>query len=268
MSKAKREMVRGLSAAHVIGALREMYPTREYAFFEQAASGVGWQARRWSDAIAMSLWPSRGLNLFGFEVKVSRGDWKKELESPEKADAIAAYCDFWYIAAPRGLIEVAELPPTWGLVEVDEASKGRIAKTALKLDAKPLDRQFIAALLRRQSDELAKLLQEAKRTGREEGAANGSPEIARRLESSEEQHKALLDSVTEFEKASGLRIAFGWQHEKLGKAVKLLLDADYRCDAVEQLRAEAKAMRTTADRVEEQAKAIEKIRAGASEAAE
>ena len=33
---------------------------------------------RYADAIAMNLWPSRGLAVHGFEIKISRGDWQRE----------------------------------------------------------------------------------------------------------------------------------------------------------------------------------------------
>jgi hypothetical protein len=47
----------------------------------------------------MSLWPSRGIELHGIEIKVSRNDWLKELGDPAKADEIARFCDRWWVAA-------------------------------------------------------------------------------------------------------------------------------------------------------------------------
>ena len=35
--------------------------------------------RRYADAVAMNLWPSKGLALHGFEIKVSRSDFLTEL---------------------------------------------------------------------------------------------------------------------------------------------------------------------------------------------
>ena len=51
------------------------------------------------DAVIMSLWPSRGLELHGVEIKVSRADWKREAADPAKAEAIAAYCDAGELAS-------------------------------------------------------------------------------------------------------------------------------------------------------------------------
>lgn len=263
----KRPAVVDMSASFVVAALREMYPTRAYAFFEQVANGTGWTGRRYGDAMALSLWPSRGLDLYGFEVKVSRSDWKREVEDPAKADDIARYCDFWFIATPAGLIDVTELPPTWGLIEVNANKKATIAHQATRLEAKTLDRKFVAALLRRQSESLDGLLREARIAGRNEGAVTGSPDIALRLERTESQLSDLREIVDKFDKASGLTLSRGWPEvSSVGKAVKLLLDGEYRADHVVRLRNEAEAMRSTATKLEKEAEMIQKIRGAGDDA--
>lgn len=91
-----------MKAHEVIEALRNLYPAQSYALLEQVGDGTGWSTHRHADAVVMSLWPSRGLTLTGIEVKVAKMDWKRELAQPEKAEAVASYCDFWMIAAPSG----------------------------------------------------------------------------------------------------------------------------------------------------------------------
>ena len=120
----------------------------------QVANGSGhMRVTRYADAMAMSLWPSRGLELHGFEIKVSKSDWKRELRDPEKSAPIQAYCDRWWIVAPGGVVDLAELPTTWGLFE-PRKRRGKVslhvAKQAPKLtDTKKIDRRFLAAILRR-----------------------------------------------------------------------------------------------------------------------
>jgi hypothetical protein len=77
--------------------LRERHPAPEWAIFFEVANGLGVSDRRYADAVAMSLFPSRGLDVHGFEVKTARGDWLRELKNPKKADVIASYCDFWWL---------------------------------------------------------------------------------------------------------------------------------------------------------------------------
>ncbi len=51
-------------------ALPRRYPQTEYALFSQVRNATGFASRiRTADAIALSLWPSRGLALYGFEFK-------------------------------------------------------------------------------------------------------------------------------------------------------------------------------------------------------
>ncbi len=139
-------------ADDLIDTLRKTYADREWVLIPQVANGTGAGAGRTADAIAMNCWPSRGLELHGFEVKTYRGDWLRELKQPEKAEAIFQYCDRWWIVTPAGeSVIFAEdvLPPTWGLVKVElQTGKLEIAKDAPKLKPKALDRAFVAAVLR------------------------------------------------------------------------------------------------------------------------
>ena len=137
-----------MNASDIRAALRLAYTAPEWAILFEVLDATGARHTRSADAVAMSLWPSRGLSVWGFEIKVYRGDWLREKANPEKAEAIAKYCDFWHVVAPKGLIKIDELPDAWGLKEVDEKGALRTAKEAQKLDSKPLDRLFVASLLR------------------------------------------------------------------------------------------------------------------------
>lgn len=141
--------------ASITELLRQKYAAPEWAFFAGVPDATGFQKRRTADGIAMSLWPSRGLHLYGFEIKVSRSDWQKELQDPTKADAFARYCHCWQIVAPKGVVKVEELPPSWGLLEVTDKGNLR-SKKAVEI-AEPREQPglaFVAALLRSASKDL------------------------------------------------------------------------------------------------------------------
>lgn len=129
-------------------ALRQRYCPPEWALFFEVANATGGFASRRADAIAMNLWPSRGLAFHGFEIKVARYDWLREIKNPAKAEVIARYCDFWWVVTPCNLIKDGELPETWGLLEVNEQGNIRQKTAAIKTKAVPHDRAFIASLLR------------------------------------------------------------------------------------------------------------------------
>lgn len=137
-----------MNSAHITAALRRVYSAPEYAIFFEVVDATGARHTRSADAVAMSLWPSMGLGVTGFEIKVSRGDWLREKKDPSKAEAIARYCDYWNIITPAGLIKVEELPDAWGLMEVSEKGSIKTIKRAVKTPAVPLDRLFVASLLR------------------------------------------------------------------------------------------------------------------------
>jgi hypothetical protein len=138
----------GYTESSVADALAKRYKSQEWVFLRSVANATGSVART-ADAMAFNLWPSRGLEIHGFEIKVSRGDFKKELDDPSKAEKIATYCDRWFIVAPDGIVKLEELPPTWGLIVV-KGTETSIAKPAPKLESpKAPPRTFWMSVMRR-----------------------------------------------------------------------------------------------------------------------
>jgi hypothetical protein len=140
-----------MTSVEVVIALRRHYG-EAWALVEQVGNGTGWNAGRWLDVIAFGLWPSRGLEVHGIEIKVSRADWRREVRQPAKADAIATHCDRFWIAAPAGLIDplhLGTIAPAWGLLEVDRAGRIQTKRAAERSEALPPDREFGAAVMRR-----------------------------------------------------------------------------------------------------------------------
>jgi len=192
------------TSSEIKAALAEAYKAPEWALFFEVSDGTGAAARRHADAVAMNLWPSRGLAIFGFEIKVSRGDFKRELADPAKAEAIARFCDFWLIAAPKGLIDPKELPVGWGLFEVDD---GKVCqkKAPDKREASVVDRSFFASLARASAGRDERMMEsiiaarvEAERKKIEERSERS---IAQRLASSNEimkKHEAFARAIKSY----------------------------------------------------------------------
>lgn len=138
-----------MTASDIIHALAARYKAPEYAFLTDVRNSVGFSAKvRTADAMAMSLWPSRGIYMTGFEVKVSRADWKKELEQPEKAEELARFCKLWFIACPDKLIDKDEIPPGWGLIYFKDDGGFRYVKPAPEHTAIEPTWMFFASLMR------------------------------------------------------------------------------------------------------------------------
>lgn len=237
-------------------ALRERYCAPAWAFFEEVSNGTGSNHKRSADALAMSLWPSRGLELHGFEIKASRSDWVRERDAPEKAEEIASRCDrWWLVVADESIVKDGELPPTWGLLVPGPKNQLRQKVEASKLEAKPLSRSFLAAILRRAHGQMSEMVLKS----------SIADEIARKCAEREAQVVARIASnmsgnspekrIAKFEEASGVKIG-DWDAGQIGEAVKAVLDLDFKRNLV-QLEWAEKSARGAADQM---AEAIKKAR--------
>lgn len=137
-----------MDADDVFAALREFYAPGA-VLVPQVGDSVGYSTRRHMDAVACGVWPSRGLFVYAVEIKVDRGDLRRELAEPEKAESVAKYCDRMYLATPAGLVkDIETLPPAWGLLEAHSEKRVEIRKPAAELTPLPLDRKFMMAVIR------------------------------------------------------------------------------------------------------------------------
>lgn len=151
-----------MKAEEVYQALAAHHAPPEWAIFPEVANATGGRATNRADAVALNLWPSRGLEVRGIEVKVSKSDIRRELVDPAKAEAVGKYCHTWYLAVPKGLQLSALMPMAWGIMEV-EGGKVRVVKAAVpRPDGEVVQpsRAFIASLARAAHADLARIRKE------------------------------------------------------------------------------------------------------------
>lgn len=140
--------------------VREYFSGEEWSLTFEVGNGTGAGVKRHADAVAMNLWPSRGLSLHGIEIKASRTDWQKELANPAKAEEIHQYCDFWWLVTAHGVVkDINEIPHGWGFMEMNKreslvTEENKRPRLKMKRQAsrseRPhlVDRGFVAAILR------------------------------------------------------------------------------------------------------------------------
>lgn len=221
----KKERVVYKKASEVIDCLRFMFPENAYAFLTEVGNSTGFECKRHADVIVMSLWPSRGLEIIGMEVKVNRSDWVKELSSPQKAEVIFEKCDRWYlVVGDEEIVKDGELPKGWGLM-IPKKDGLRIDTIAIPRNPEPVpDRSFVAAILRQSCAQLTNdsRLKAEYRRGRKDGMEEGKKifdATAEHIETGEFRKK-----VAEFEKASGVKILNSYYDgATLGDAVRRVL---------------------------------------------
>lgn len=218
--------------ASIEDLLRVRYPANTHALLFEVRNAAGFAASRACDALAMGLWPSRGLKLEGFEIKRSRADWLKEYRTPEKADAFAQYCDrWWLVVSDAKIVEGGELPETWGLL-VAKGARLVCEKEAPPREVSPLSRSFLAALLKRAIDQQRVPAEAARNEGIAVGRKQERELAATRSRDAASELAALKKRVLEFETASGLSIMFG-DVRKLGDAVRMVQEgAHHKYDRV------------------------------------
>lgn len=214
-----------IDANEISGLLARKYAPPSWAYLPQVRNGTGYQRStiRYADGIAMSLWPSRGMEIEGFEIKVSRSDWISELNNPEKAEYFVKICDRWWIVAPEGIVVPGELPAPWGLM----VAKGRrlyVKTAAPKLEAAPLDRIQLAAIMRSLQAVATPegKLEEARKLGYEDGRKGALESMSYEMKES----RRFAEKVRDFEKASGVRIdeySSSQSIKNIGEAVRIVL---------------------------------------------
>lgn len=229
-----------MEASEVVARLRRYFDDgRSHTCLEQVRNQTGYATKeRTADLIAFGCWPSQGLEIHGVEVKVNRSDWLKELKDGSKAEAVARYCDRWWIAVgDPEIVKAGELPRGWGLLvpKGDDSMRAK-KKAPPQEEVVPLDRPFVASVMRSARKEVQPgALQEAFDNGFAEGRKQG-------FEAGVQNHYAdrsrlverLKDAEGELEQ---IRLALGENGTRLlfnssdfAAAVRVLMEARSRGD--------------------------------------
>lgn len=207
----------------VRAALRKQMCAPEWAMFHEVSNGTGARGgAAYADVVAMSLYPSRGLELHGMEIKVSRGDWQRERQKPNKAEIIAAYCDRWWLVTGPGVVhDVGEIPTGWGW-KLFDGSKLSTKQQPAFLAARPMDRVFLAALLRRASEAGDGVIRQAVKAATEEESKRNEKRLEDAIRYSTQSHENLKAVVAEFEAASGIELKRWGGNKEIGRLAKAI----------------------------------------------
>jgi len=215
------------TAAEITQLLRNRHDGQEWAFVTEVPNGTGLDMDRRCDGLAMCLWPSKGLHLHGYEIKVNRSDWLNEIQDVSKAAAFSRFCHYWWIAAPVGLVKLEELPATWGLMCPTSTGGLRAKKPATLTDPELPNHSLLAGMFRAACK--ASASEATIRAARREGYSDGYDSATKSKQHSDaHEHRdlerrlnTLQQSVDAFEATSGVRIrAYGGK--QLGQLVQIV----------------------------------------------
>lgn len=195
----------------------------EHVIAREVHNAAGFSFSRRLDAVVMNTWPSKGLGFTGLEIKVTRADFRLELQDTAKMVAFAEHLDYFAIVAPKGLINKDLLHDRWGLYIPDGKGSLKAVRRPLMLHAEKrttISRSFVAAftraLVHRDVNQTVK--NERFDAGERFGEQTGRDKVRK-------AHEALAltkTAVDEFEEASGVKIT-QWNGKKIGDAVAFIL---------------------------------------------
>jgi hypothetical protein len=193
-----------LNTDHANLMLAQRFSAPEWALMFEVAPATG-GGTRYADAIAVNLWKSRGHTVHGFEVKVSRSDWLRELKDPSKCEPVLRYCDYWWIVAPKGVIKEGELPPTWGHFEL--RASGLVQQVqGDRLKPGEIGREFFASIMRRGHESLERAAEMKARQAVMSARAEFDRRVQEEVRQRTRNHDELKRHVEKFEAATGLRL--------------------------------------------------------------
>lgn len=242
----------------ILSALTHKYAPPAYGFLREVRNGTGYlRSTRTCDGLAMSLYPSRGLELTGFEIKTIRSDWLKELNDPSKADEFVNFCDKWYLAvSDETIVKPGELPMGWGLM-VLKGKYLRVAVVAEQRKPDPIDRLFLASIFRDFTegtiprDALDQMVKESLDATIETLKKRWENEYNFDARQAQDELERNQKAIKEFEEASGIKFD-RWSMGKIGRAVKLIIaneDIDWIERRLKGLRDDAKGIYENIDKV-------------------
>lgn len=226
-------------------ALLKTFPLPEYATFFEVGDATGGRHSRWADAVSMACWPSRGLRIYGFELKASRSDWLREKKKPEKSCAIQRYCDHWVLVTAEGVLLPGELPPTWGHLEL-AGGKLHWRSPAPPLEAAPLERPFLAALLRRAHQAGAELIAKQVQKATEEARTRAKEAVEYQVKDRLERNTQALQACERFKESTGVDL-LNWNGHDAGKEFAVFMAARRAGSQVLRYNTTARELRAAAD---------------------
>lgn len=153
-----------MNATMILDLLAEKHPPPEWAFLREVRAGTGYtgtrdrgrtleaDVERRLDGWAINGYSSKRRQRVAYEVKVSKGDFCRDVTKPLKRRAGLLLSNLFYYVAPAGVIAPDQVPPECGLLEVVQCPVGLRVKEAVSApwrDTPPCPWSFVAALARR-----------------------------------------------------------------------------------------------------------------------
>lgn len=180
---------------------------------DEVRDAGGHHASRSLDGMSFGLWPSKGSHATGYEIKVSRADWLKELSQIEKAEAFRPFCKYFFLVSAKKVAEAHEIPETWGWLEWDGRRLVCMKQAPANADLKPFPPSMLSAILKRCLDRSYEWARRDITKEFEDRKANLQKEIDNAVAKATVDDKHMVNVAKEFFQKLGITRAFHSHHD-------------------------------------------------------
>ena len=148
----KSKITKELKAEDLVALLRNRFESKNGLYnqavvLEQVPDGTGMNQNRWIDVAVFEMWPSKGLTRSAFEIKVSRSDFIRELQNPDKHKWCRdSFHEFWFVAS-KDVIQIEELPVGIGWM-YPHGGRLCVARNAIRNATPTLTDELLAGFMR------------------------------------------------------------------------------------------------------------------------
>jgi len=148
----KSKITKELKAEDLVALLRNRFESKNGLYnqavvLEQVPDGTGMNQNRWIDVAVFEMWPSKGLTRSAFEIKVSRSDFIRELQNPDKHKWCRdSFHEFWFVAS-KDVIQIEELPIGTGWM-YPHGGRLCVARNAIRNATPTLTDELLAGFMR------------------------------------------------------------------------------------------------------------------------
>lgn len=139
-----------ITADDILVHLRDMYSdANQYVCAAEVSPRTGAWERR-IDFLVMNCYDSEQLKIQGYEIKISKADLKRELEDPDKHAVFFDAIDFYWLIAPKQVVDNIDLiPPKWGVRAVWRDESGKIESRTVRKPTCLHDEQMYSRKIRK-----------------------------------------------------------------------------------------------------------------------
>lgn len=227
---------------------------------------------RRADAVYLGFTSSRGYCIDVCELKVTKADFRRELDDPSKAEAWWPHSTRWWIVSPHpSVTPPEELPDGWGLM--CPAKRGRRFQVIRKPEVRQphVDLTLLITLAKKLDTVRENEVRQAVYRAQQEFYAKEA-ELRRELRSTSDPHaQERLRLLDEMEQAAGLTLrdwSFGDSDDatpqQFGQALRQVVKADRATSDInqrtERLIAACKSTRAHLDELEKAAQRLQRLR--------